>query len=94
MDEQEPESVGIDIARLDELLQMLRQNDVHSFQAGGITVVFNEKEAYQGIAPTAVDVMEDDDGHSTSNKRVSGFRDPALWKYQNGKVLTFKGSLE
>lgn len=84
----------LDIAQLNELLRTLRDNDVHSFQAGGITVVFNEKQEFQGIAPTAVSKMEDDDGHSTSNKRVSGFKDPALWMHQNGKALTFRGTLE
>lgn len=87
---------ALNIIELGDLLRLLRDNDVHSFQGAGFTVVFNEREVYEGsgIAPTAAPAMVADDGHSTSNKRVNGFHDPALWMHQNGKVLTFKGTLE
>lgn len=96
MDEQTTETLDMTdaIEFMRQLLPLLRENDVHSCQVGGVTVVFNEKQVYEGIAPTAQPAMEKDDGHSTSNKRVSGFKDPALWQWQNGKVLTFTGSLE
>lgn len=80
---------AIELHELSELLKILRSNDVHSFQGGGITVVFNEKpEGF--ITPTEAAKTEDD-GHSTSTKRVSGFRDEALWRHQNGKVINFNG---
>jgi hypothetical protein len=80
---------------LDSVLRTLRDNDVHSFQGMGITVVFNEKEVYVPKKSTeAKSEPVEDDGHSTSNRRVSGFRDPALWRHQNGKALTFRGTLE
>lgn len=85
----------LDLVHLGDLLRLLRDNKVHSFQAGEITVVFNEEEPYTPIVGAAAKkAAEADDGHSTSSKRVGGFKDPALWQHQNGKVLRFNGSLE
>ena len=88
------QSATLDLPSLGELLHMLRDNDVHSFQAGGITVVFNEKSEFEGLATPVAAATIVDDGHSTSTKRVGGFRDPSLYPWQNGKVLTFTGALE
>jgi hypothetical protein len=84
-----------------DLLPVLRENDVHSFQTapdGSVTVVFNEKEAYvpRGTASVVQTAIAEDDGHSTSPKRVEGFgfKNKALWQWQNGKVLKLDGSLE
>jgi hypothetical protein len=88
------DTITIDIQLTRDLLDLLREKDVHSFQGFGMTVVFNEKpESY--VPPNAVAAATiEDDGHSTSAKRVDGFRNPMAFPWQNGKVLTFKGSLE
>lgn len=83
----------LDIEHLRDLVRMLRSEDVHSFQAGGLTVVFNEKPEYEPATKTVASTIADD-GHSTSTKRVDGFKHEALWRHQNGKVLKFDGSLE
>lgn len=78
-------------------LDMLIRKRVESFQGFGLVVVFkddapkSEVEEFQTVAPKA---QVEDDGHSTSNKPVEGFRNPMLWQGQNGKVLKFDGSLE
>ena len=87
------EDAGLELDELDALLKVLTKNNVHSFQGGGLTVVFNETELKESVVPTQASTIGDD-GHSTSSKRVSGFRDGALWQWQNGKVLNFKGELE
>lgn len=98
MDQVEDENLEINAIDLTEMLRnllpLLRENDVHSFQAGGITVVFNEKSEYEALPAAVKAQVKEDDGHSTSNKRVDGFRNPALWQWQNGKVLKFDGSME
>lgn len=92
--ETEPEVVEVDAEAIFMLIDGLRQRDVHSFQGCGITVVFNEREEYTGLSPKAKANSVEDDGHSTSNRPVDGFRHPALYQWQNGKVLKFDGSLE
>lgn len=91
------EIVVLDVSEIDRLLDVLRQKDVHSFQGLGITVVFNEKPEYMPGKTVAAAKVEDD-GHSTSTKRVDGFKNPfqheALWQHQNGKVMRFDGRLE
>ena len=87
------DEVVIDIQLTRDLLDILKEKDVHSFQGFGLTVVFNEKPEFTPTVKTAASGTEDD-GHSTSNKRVGGFKDPSLWLHQNGKYLTFKGALE
>ena len=86
----------MDLAHLRDLLGVLRDNDVHSFQAGGITVVFNDKEtvSYPVAGTPVAAATVADDGHSTSTKRVGGFNHPSLYPWQNGKILRFDGSLE
>lgn len=94
MDDTDTEIV-IDIQLTRDLLDLLREKDVHSFQGFGMTVVFNEKpETYSPPGHTVEAAKIEDDGHSTSTKRVGGFRDPSLFPWQNGKSLTFKGTLE
>lgn len=92
----ETETELVDIAHLRDLLSMLRDLDVAQFSAGGIQVVFHEKPE-PIFTPAAAKKMVEDDGHSTSNRRVEGFangsfRDPALWASQGGKVLQFDGT--
>lgn len=85
----------IDLDLTEALLKVLQARDVHSFQGYGITVVFNEKpETYAASGKTTAAAEVVDDGHSTSTKRVDGFRNPILWQTQNGKLLRFDGSLE
>lgn len=86
--------IVVDIQFTRDLVSLLRENDVHSFQGFGLTFVFNEKpESY--VPAGAVEAAKvEDDGHSTSTKRVGGFRDPALFPWQNGKSLTLRGTLE
>lgn len=90
----------IDLAHLRDLLNLLQESNVQSFQAGGMAVVFREEAS---IAPSAAPAMVPDDGHSTSNKPVAGFerkaapdgfRHPSLWAHQGGKTLRFDGALE
>ena len=94
--EETEEGEGVDVIELVKiLLPILRENNVHSCQVGGLTVVFNEPNPDTLTPSTAVEAAKiKDDGHSTSNKRVSGFKDPALWQWQNGKVLDFDGTLK
>ena len=90
----EDTEVEIDIQLTRDLLDILREKDVHSFQGFGLTVVFNDKPEYQPTGEVVEATKIVDDGHSTSTKRVGGFRDKSLWLHQNGKVMTFKGALE
>ena len=92
METDDTETVDIQLTR--DLLDLLREKDVHSFQGFGMTVVFNEKpESY--VPPNAVAAARtEDDGHSTSTRRVGGFRDPMAFPWQDGKIMTFKGELE
>ena len=93
MESEETVAAEIDTQLVRDLLDILKEKDVHSFQGYGLTVVFNEKPEYVPTTQVTAAKIEDD-GHSTSTKRVGGFQDPALWMHQNGKVLTFKGVLE
>lgn len=70
---------------------------------GGIQVTFKGGEEEDPGLPTHVKAaLKDDDGYTTSPRQVSGFsaaaktgfRHPALWSHQNGRVLTYKGTLE
>lgn len=81
--------VSLDYIR--DLLDLLKDKNVHSCQIGNFTVVFNETET-NFTATEAKSTI--DDGHSTSNKRVDGFRHPSLYPWQGGKVLKFDGSME
>jgi hypothetical protein len=93
----------LDLAHLRDLLGLLRDMQVHQFSAGGISVGFHGK-GYEPPEMTAAEKAAEmtDDGHSTSNRRVSGFskesitawNNPLLWPGQNGKRLRFDGSLE
>lgn len=93
-DEANTEVALIDLAHLRDLLGVLKDSGVHSFQAGGLTVVFNEPEIPTFITKPTTAATVADDGHSTSTKRVDGFKNPILYPWQNGKMLRFDGSLE
>lgn len=82
----------IDLPELEILLKLLNEQHVESFQGMGITVVFKDNEItqFETVKPKA---QAEEDGHSTSNKRVDGFKSPALYPWQNGKVINFKGEL-
>lgn len=87
--------IEVDIQLTRDLLDLLREKDVHSFQGFGMTVVFNDKPESYVPPGNAVEAAKiEDDGHSTSTKRVGGFRDKSLYPWQDGKVLSFKGTLE
>ncbi len=85
----------MDLDHLRDLLALLRDSGVVSFQAGGMTVVFRDDP---GLSPAAAAKTVVDDGHGTSNRPVAGFKDgfkhPSLWAAQNGKTLKFDGTLE
>jgi len=93
--EESARELTIELAELKELLKILKDGNVHSFQGAGITVVFNEPSVSEEAVVTAAATVQDD-GHSTSTKRVDGFgfKDKRLWQEQNGKVLTFTGDFE
>lgn len=90
------EEVQLDLYQIRDLLRVLNEERVQSFQGLGLTVVFKDDDEYTSFSqsPAKPKAQVEDDGHSTSNKTVGGFRDPRLWTHQNGKVLTFDGSLE
>ena len=91
----------LDLSEVEALLDLLVRKRSASFQGFGMTIVFKDEEEFVGstAAPQAQVV---DDGHSTSNKPVDGFkpkladgfRHRSLYPFQNGKVLKFDGSLE
>jgi len=86
---------SIDVAELRDLLSMLKEFEVSAFQMGGMSVTFHEP---QNCGFTGSPKKLEDDGHSTSTKRVEGFggpvyRDPRLWAHQNGKSIKFDGSM-
>ena len=87
----------IDVEELRDLFKLLTEFRVSTFQMGPLAVSFHEPEAFSGFTQTKA--RTEDDGHSTSSKRVDGFngpaaRHPALWPNQNGKSLNLKGELE
>jgi len=76
---------------------VLGEFKVQAFQGWGLSMSFFEEQPFEGFTAKPSKVQQDDDGHSTSNKRVEGFgtfRDPRLWPNQNGKTLTLAGSYE
>lgn len=95
MAESEPDTeVVLDLHEIELLCELLNRQRVQSFQGLGITLVFKddtEAVAFEATKPAA---QVQDDGHSTSNKRVDGFRNGALYPWQNNKVMNFKGELE
>lgn len=94
---------GLDLAHLRDLLSLLQEKRVSTFQqdaTGSLVIVF--KEDGEGFAPSALPAMVADDGHGTSNRPVAGFerkpaggfRHPSLWSQQGGKALRLDGKLE
>ena len=86
----------LDLSEVEALLDTLIKRRVASFQGFGMTIVFKEDGEYEQFSadPTKPQAQVVEDGHSTSNKPVDGFRNKALYPFQNGKVLKFDGSLE
>lgn len=98
MSEAPETEVQLDLYQIRDLLDVLNEKRVQSFQGLGLTIVFKDDDEITlfdrpGVKPKA---QVEDDGHSTSNKPVEGFgfHHPSLWRHQNGKVLTFTGDLE
>ena len=87
------EVVLLDLTEVEALLDCLIKRRVASFQGFGMTVVFKDDDEYAQFEAAKPKAQQEEDGHSTSNKRVDGFKHPALYPYQNGKVLQFDGSL-
>lgn len=91
--------VLLDLSEVESLLDLLVRKRVASWQGFGMTVVFKDDDEYTQFEAVKPKAQETDDGHSTSNKRVdgfqqrSGFQNPSLYPFQNGKVLRFDGSL-
>lgn len=62
----------------------------------GMELVFHDPEGPRWETTPVKAAQQADDGHSTSTKRVDGFKDgfkhPSLWTAQDGKVLQFDGT--
>lgn len=84
----------LDLQSIRDLLDLCNEKRVQSFQGLGLTFVFKDDDEVIQFTKTQPTAQVSDDGHSTSNKRVDGFKNPALWPHQNGKALKFDGSLE
>jgi hypothetical protein len=92
--ETDPEIELLDLQAIRALLDLLNEKKVASFQGLGMTVVFKDDDELAQFETIKPKSQVEEDGHSTSNKRVDGFHNPALWQWQNGKRLKFDGSLE
>lgn len=99
---------AFDLAYLRDLLSLLKDMDVAAFNAGGITVSFKSPEVNDAIpgpdlkGRTRLATIKDED-KSTSSQPVAGFgtapqrdgwKNPALWPDQNGRVLKLNGEYE
>lgn len=93
----------LDLSEVEALIDLLVRKRAASFQGFGMTIVFKDDDEYQQFTknPTKPQAqVVPDDGHSTSNKpvdgfrKLDGFRHKSLYPFQNGKVLKFDGSLE
>jgi hypothetical protein len=101
-DQGEPvaDSEGLDLSELRDLLALLVEKRVSGFSGCGIAVSFQDPDPYTSSKAVAVTAAQtQDDGHSTSSKRVGGFEregfaHPSLWPGQSGRVLKFDGELD
>ena len=86
---------------LRDLLSLLSEFRVQAFVRNGMQIAFREEDSVPPLPARIVKELEQDDGHSTSPRRIGGFgappegfRSSTLWAGQNGKVLNFKGEYE
>lgn len=90
----------LDLAYLRDLLSLLQDMDVSAFSAGGLTVTFRDRAGLRlpDTKPAnlvrGAEPVEDAAEFLKRDPAPDGWRNPALWPAQNGKVLKLNGELE